>query len=157
MNNKPYSYRDDTQVQSFLDDKPVIVFDGYCVLCSGWINFVLKHDKRKVYRLLAAQSPLGQALYVHYGLGGAGTDDYQSNLLIHSGLVFIRSEGTIQMAEGLGWPWRIAGVMRVLPLAWRDRLYDWVARNRLHWFGKRQACYLPAPTDADRFISSEPL
>jgi predicted DCC family thiol-disulfide oxidoreductase YuxK len=157
MNNKPYSYRDDTQVQSFLDDKPVIVFDGYCVLCSGWVNFVLKHDKRKVYRLLAAQSPLGQALYVHYGLGSAGTDDYQSNLLIHSGLVFIRSEGTIQMAEGLGWPWRIAGVMRVLPLAWRDRLYDWVARNRLHWFGKRQACYLPAPTDADRFISSEPL
>jgi predicted DCC family thiol-disulfide oxidoreductase YuxK len=72
-------------------------------------------------------------------------------------LVFIKSEGTIQMAEGLDWPWRIAGVMRVLPLALRDRLYDWVARNRLQWFGKRQVCYLPDPKDADRFIASEPL
>ena len=145
----PYSYRSDSSVPPFSDDKPIIVFDGHCVLCSGWANFVLKHDLLKVFRLLAAQSSLGQALYAHYGLGG---DDYQSNLLIHSGQVFIKSEGTLRMFEGLGWPWRMAAVLRLLPLRWRDGLYDIVARNRLQWFGRREVCYLPNPKYADRFI-----
>jgi predicted DCC family thiol-disulfide oxidoreductase YuxK len=148
---KPYSYRDDAVVPAFADDKPIIVFDGHCVLCSGWANFVLKHDRLRVYRLLAAQSPLGQALYAHYGLGG---DDYQSNLLIQSGRVFIKSEGSILMAEGLGWPLRMAGVLRLLPLFWRDQLYDWVARNRIKWFGRQAVCYLPDPKDADRFLGN---
>lgn len=145
----PYSYRTDAQVPPFPDDKPIIVFDGHCVLCSGWANFVLRHDKRKTYRLLAAQSPIGQALYRHYGLGG---DDYQSNLLIQDGKVFIKSEGTMRMFRGLGWPWRAVGLLRALPPAWRDWLYDGLARNRLRWFGRQDSCYLPAPGDLDRFI-----
>ena len=146
----PYSYRKDAQVPPFPDDKPIIVFDGHCVLCSGWANFVLRHDKNKTYRLLAAQSPLGQALYQHYGLVG---DDYQSNLLIQDGSVFIKSDGTIRMFSGLGWPWRAMGLLRAIPRAWRDRLYDWVARNRLKWFGRQEVCYLPDPENSDRFIS----
>ncbi|MDR7377252.1 putative DCC family thiol-disulfide oxidoreductase YuxK [Rhodoferax ferrireducens] len=149
MTQFPYSYRTDAQVPAFPDEKPIIVFDGHCVLCSGWANFVLRHDKRKTYRLLAAQSPIGQALYQHYGLGG---DDYQSNLLIQDGTVFIKSEGTIRMFRGLGWPWRAVGLLRALPPAWRDWLYDGLARNRLRWFGSQDSCYLPAPEDLDRFI-----
>ena len=64
----PYAYRDDPAVPDFPDDKPVIVFDGHCVLCSRWARFVLKHDRRAVFRLLPAQSPLGHALYIHLGL-----------------------------------------------------------------------------------------
>lgn len=152
MTQAPYSYRSDASVPRFADDKPLIVFDGHCVLCSGWANFVIKQDSGRVYRLLAAQTPVGQALYAHYGLGG---DDYQSNLLIQSGQVFIKSEGSIRMAEGLGWPWRAAAALRLLPLAWRDWLYDGVARNRLRWFGRQDQCYLPAPEDADRFVAGD--
>lgn len=154
MTSAAYSYRSDARVPRFADDKPIIVFDGHCVLCSGWANFVLKHDKRRAYRLLAAQTPVGQALYAHYGLGG---DDYQSNLLIQSGQVFIKSEGSIRMAEGLGWPWRIAAGFRLLPLTWRDWLYEGVARNRIRWFGRREVCYLPALEDADRFVAGDGL
>jgi len=64
----PYSYRADPAVPSFRDDGPIIIFDGYCALCSGWAGFVLRHDRTARYRLLSAQSPLGHALYVHYGL-----------------------------------------------------------------------------------------
>lgn len=152
MTQAAYSYREDPMVPRFADDQPLIVFDGHCVLCSGWANFVLRHDRRRVYRLLAAQTPLGQALYAHYGLGG---DDYQSNLLIASGQVFIKSEGSMRMAEGLGWPWRAAAVFRLLPLRWRDALYDVVARNRIRWFGRREVCYLPDPKDADRFVAGD--
>ena len=60
--NSAYSYRADPAVPDFPDDRPIIVFDGYCALCSGWARFVLRHDRRERYRLLAAQSPLGRAL-----------------------------------------------------------------------------------------------
>lgn len=146
-----YSYRQDPAVPDFPDDKPVIVFDGYCALCSGWASFVLRHDTRKHYRLLAAQSPLGVALYAHYGLKSLG--DYDSNILIADGMAWIKSEGSIRMAEGLGFPWRLAGAFRLLPLGMRDALYGVVARNRLKWFGRRDSCYLPPAEFRDRFLA----
>jgi len=146
----PYSYRADPAVPGFRDDKPVIVFDGYCVLCSRWAQFVLKHDGRRRYRLLTAQSVLGRALYRHYGLD---TESLETNLLIEDGVAWVKSAGSIRMAEGLGWPWRAAAALRVLPRSWADRLYACVAHNRLRWFGTREACYVPAPDDADRFLS----
>ena len=147
---RPYSYRDDPAVPAFPDDKPVIIFDGFCALCTGWAAFVLRHDKQRRYRLLTAQSELGQALYVHYGLD---PDDYETNILIDEGTAWFKAEGSIRMAVGLGWPWRAAAVFRVLPSRLSNWLYDSIARNRLRWFGKREACYVPAPVDADRFLS----
>ena len=58
----PYSYRSDPAVPAFADDKPVIIFDGQCVFCSGWARFVLAVDRKARYRLLPAQSALGEAL-----------------------------------------------------------------------------------------------
>ncbi len=146
----PYSYRDDSAVPSFPDDKPIIIFDGYCALCSGWAAFVLRHDPDGRFRLLSAQSPLGQALYRHYGLD---PQDYETNILLGEGRAWFKSEGSIRMAEGLGFPWSLAAVFRVLPMRWRDTLYDTVARNRLRWFGKRSTCYRPEPRFAERFIA----
>jgi predicted DCC family thiol-disulfide oxidoreductase YuxK len=146
----PYSYRQDSAVPRFADDKPIIIFDGYCALCSGWAAFVLRHDTQAKYRLLSAQSPLGHALYVHYGLD---PQDYETNILIADGVAWFRSEGSIRMAEGLGFPWSLAAVFRVLPMAWRDRMYATVARTRLKWFGKRDSCYLPDSRHADRFLA----
>jgi predicted DCC family thiol-disulfide oxidoreductase YuxK len=103
----PYSH--DPAVPRFADDKPVIIFDGYCALCPGFAAFVPRHEAAVRYRL----------------------------------------EGSIRMADELGSPWRVG--FRVLPPAWRDRLYQTVARNRLHWFGRRATCYRPDPRFADRF------
>jgi predicted DCC family thiol-disulfide oxidoreductase YuxK len=61
-----YSYRDDPAVPEFPDDRPIIVFDGYCVLCSGWASFILRHDRHATYRLLPAQSPIGQDGRFHF-------------------------------------------------------------------------------------------
>ena len=150
MTRDPYSYRGDPAVPAFPDDHPIIVFDGYCALCSGWANFVLRHDRAATYRLLSAQSPLGRALYIHYGLD---PDDYETNILIADGSAFFKSESSIRMAEGLGLPWSLAGIFRVLPRRWRDALYNQVARNRLRLFGKRAACYVPDPRYAHRFLA----
>ena len=145
----PYSYRDDPDVPAFVDDKPIIVFDGLCALCSGFASFVLRHDRPGRFRLLTAQSAISHALYRHYGLDPV---EYETNLLLSGGRLFVKSEGSIRMAEGLGLPWSLAGVARILPLRLRDRLYEWVARNRLRWFGVRTVCRRPTPEERDRFL-----
>ncbi len=147
---RPYGYRDDPAVPTFADDRPVIIFDGHCVLCSRSAQFVLRHDPRGIYRLTAAQTPLGHALYVHYGLD---PDDYQTMILIADGLPAFKSEAAIGIASGLGFPWSLAAILRVVPRRWRDRWYDVLAHNRFRIFGRRDTCYFPDPRWADRFLS----
>src|ERR1700743_870301 len=123
----PYGYRADPALPRFAEDRPVIIFDGECVLCSGSAQFVLRHDKRKLYRFLAAQTPLGRALYVHYGLDAR---DYSIMMLIADGVAAFKSEAVIRIGEGLGFPWSLAAVLRIIPRPWRDRLSGVLARNR---------------------------
>jgi predicted DCC family thiol-disulfide oxidoreductase YuxK len=144
-----YSYRQDPNVPAFPDDRPVIVFDGYCALCSGWARFVLRQDRIARYRLLAAQSPLGHALYVHYGLD---PKNYETNILLADGVAWFKSEGSIKMFQGLGFPWSLVAVFRILPLRVRDVLYEFIARNRLRFFGRRNTCYMPTTNYQDRFL-----
>ncbi|MDZ5646755.1 thiol-disulfide oxidoreductase DCC family protein [Nitrospirillum sp. BR 11828] len=144
-----YSYRDDPSVPAFPDDKPIIVFDGHCVLCSGFAQFVMRHDPAGRFRLMAAQTPLGAALYRHYGLDPV---DYQTNLVLEDGVARVKSDSSIRVFECLGFPWSLLTLARLLPRPLRDALYSLVARNRLRWFGARAVCYLPTPEQRDRFI-----
>jgi predicted DCC family thiol-disulfide oxidoreductase YuxK len=147
----PYDYRTDPAMPRFADDRPVIIFDGKCVLCSWFARFVLRTDRPGHFRLLAAQSPLGTALYKHFGLDPVR---YETYVLVEDGEAFFRSEASIRILEGLGVPWRIvASLGRLVPLSLRDTLYNFIARHRLQWFGAREHCYLPDPSQADRFIS----
>lgn len=151
MHSRPaYSYRSDPAVPAFADDQPIIVFDGECIFCSGWVNFVLRHDKQGRYRFLTAQSPLGEALYRHYGLDGR---NYETNMLIENGLAFLKSEGSLRMATGLGFPFSLVSVLRLIPRPLRDPLYELVARNRYRIGGRRNACFVPAPEHRGRFIA----
>ena len=149
MSKAAYSYRDNPAVPDFKDDKPIIVFDGHCVLCSGFANFVIRQDTSQKLRLLAAQSELGEALYAHFGLK---PDDYSTNLLIEKGRVRVKSDGTMAMFAYLGWPWKALYIGRILPRAAADFVYNIIARNRLKWFGRRELCYLPSAEDKNRFL-----
>lgn len=145
-----YSYRDDPAVPRFVDDKPVIIFDGYCAFCSAWARFVLRFDRKQLFRLLPAQSALGHALYVHYGLD---PQNYETNIVIIEGVPAFKSEAVIRAASALGFPWSLARVVRVLPLSWRDALYDVVAHNRFRIMGRRDVCYAPDAKDRGRFLA----
>jgi predicted DCC family thiol-disulfide oxidoreductase YuxK len=147
--HEAYSYRNDPAVPGFPDDHPILIFDAKCVLCSGFAQFILRTDRKHHFRLLSAQSSLGAALYRHYGLLKA---DYESNILLQDGRVWLKSDGSIRIFEQLGLPWSGAAVVRLLPNFARDWIYDRIARNRLKWFGARDTCYLPDAGDADRFL-----
>jgi len=128
---------------------PLIVFDGECVLCSTQAQFVLRNDRHKRFRLTTAQGPIGQALYRELGLS---TDSYQTMLLIDRGKALMHSDAVLSIAQGLGWPWRAAALLKAVPRAWRDRAYRLVARNRYRWFGRHDVCWRPTPEMTDRIL-----
>lgn len=150
IRQNPYSYRDDPAVPSFPDDRPVIIFDGECIFCSGWVNFVLRHDRKGRYRFITAQSAPGEALYRHYGLDSR---DYETNILLENGTAYFKSEGSLRMAAGLGLPWSLAAAFRILPLFLRDPLYELIARNRYRIAGRRSSCFVPSAEHRARFIA----
>lgn len=129
--------------------RPVIVFDGECVLCSGSARFVLRHDRAGHFRLATAQGAVGQALYRALG---PEARDYETMLLVDEGAALTESDAALGVAVGLGWPWRAALAARLVPRAVRDALYRLVARNRYRWFGRREACWRPEPDEADRIL-----
>lgn len=145
----PYSYRGDPAVPDFADDRPIIIFDGHCVFCSTWARIVLRFDSKGVFRLLPAQTALGTALYRHYGLD---PENYETNILIETGVARFKADGSIRMAQLLGFPWSLALVFRILPLAVANSLYGIVARNRFRIFGRSDVCYIPDAGYADRVL-----
>src|SRR5688572_7813956 len=132
------------------DGHMLIVFDGMCVLCSANARFVLRHDRKRRFRLTTAQGPLGSELYRRFGLA---TDDYETMIVIdEAGRLLTESDGAIAIFSRLGWPWRIAAAARIVPKRLRDALYRSVARNRYRLFGRRETCWVPSPADADRIL-----
>lgn len=107
-----YSYRDDPAVPAFPDDKPVFVFDGDCAFCSASARLILKRDRTGAIRLLAAQTELGRALYIHYGLD---PDLYETSILISKGAASTRLDGVIATANHLGMPWSLLRGLLLLP------------------------------------------
>jgi predicted DCC family thiol-disulfide oxidoreductase YuxK len=131
-------------------DQAILFFDGVCVLCSGFAQYVLKHDHRKRILLCVAQSQTGQAAYQAHGLDHR---NFKTNLLLVNGRAYTKSEAFIQTMWILGGLNASAVLMRAVPRRMRDWIYDPIARNRYRWFGERQTCYLATPEIADRFIS----
>lgn len=130
-------------------DRPIIVFDALCLLCSANARFILRHDRRGRFRLTSMQSETGAAFYRRFGIDPA---DPETLILVEGGRARRDSDAVLAIWSGLGWPWRAAAVARIVPAALRDPLYRWVARNRYRLFGRRETCWLPGPELADRFL-----
>ena len=141
------------ETRAALGGHDVIVFDGICVLCSGFFRFVIRHDRARRFRFVTAQSPLGQRLYADLGLP---RDDFETNLVIVDGRIHERLDAFAAAMSALGWPWRALAVCRVLPDMVKNPLYHAIARNRYRLFGRTDACLMPAPDTADRFLDRGP-
>lgn len=137
-----------------IDTGAVIVFDGVCVLCNGWVRFLLRHDRRKRYRFAAMQGEAGRALLARHGLD---PDDPVSFLLIEydrgaTPRVSTDTTAIRRVLAGLGGFWRLAHLAALLPAFVRDPLYRLIARNRYRLFGRHDACMVPGEEDRARFL-----
>ncbi|MEO0043283.1 MAG: hypothetical protein RL329_2731 [Bacteroidota bacterium] len=127
----------------------IILFDGVCNMCDGAVQFVLKKDKKARFRFAALQSERGTALLKQFGLS---TTNYNSFVLIESGRIYQKSTAALQVFKGLGGVWTLLYAFIVFPRPIRDYIYDWVARNRYRFFGKKDECMLPTPEIRARFL-----
>jgi predicted DCC family thiol-disulfide oxidoreductase YuxK len=129
--------------------RPLIVFDGVCVLCSGFVRMVVRLDRQNRFRFATAQSPFGEALFQKYGLR---TDSYETNLVIIDGAAFTRLDSFVAVMSELGWPWRAAKLLLLLPRPLRDWLYERIAKNRYALFGRKDSCDIPSAQLRSRMI-----
>jgi predicted DCC family thiol-disulfide oxidoreductase YuxK len=127
----------------------VVVFDGECSFCNRWVDFLLRFDRRDVFRFAARQTESGALLLRQAGLPEAGVG---SIVLIEHGVGQVRSAAVLRMLRLVGLPFSMAAIFSLIPAAPRDRMYDWFARNRLKWFGRRQTCRLPSQAERHRFL-----
>ena len=118
----------------------IIIFDGICHVCSGWVRFLRLHRVDPPFQLIPMQSVAGKGLLVEYGID---PEDPATFLVLDHGSRFIESDAAIHVISALGGLWRISDALRIVPKSWRDFLYRMLARNRYRWFGRRSVCYLP--------------
>lgn len=127
----------------------IVVFDAQCLLCSSSVHFLLRHDKQCVFQFASIQGATGNAILATAGLS---VDGLQTMLLSDGQRVWAQSAAVLRVAHGLGWPWRIAWLVWLIPAPLRDALYRWVARNRYWLFGRTDACLVPPKNHAARFL-----
>ena len=128
---------------------PIVIFDGACCFCDYWVQFVIRHDPKAVFRFAAFQSQTGRELCRGHGIDPERRD---SLVLIDSSGVQQQSDAVLAIVERFGGAWRLLGALRIVPRSWRDAIYDRVARNRYRWFGRRASCQVPTSDLRQRFL-----
>lgn len=130
-------------------DNSIILFDGVCNLCDGWVQFVLKRDSRRRFIFAQLQSNPAHKLLERLG---RTTPRQDSIILIDELGVHEKSSAILRIFASLDGIWKLISALRVFPQSFRDSVYDLVARNRYNWFGKKQNCPLPNPNFMERFL-----
>ena len=134
----------------------LLLYDGVCGLCDRFVRFVLAHDHGRRFRFAALQSPIGRRLVSTLGRDPDRLETVHVVVAYRSGTgpVLSRSAAALFVLGELGWPWRLATILRRAPAAPLDWLYDRVAAHRYRVFGRHAACPAPDPTYRDRFLDA---
>lgn len=131
------------------EHKKIILFDGVCNLCNKSIQFIIKRDKKDVFRFASLQSNLGQQFIEKLKIDRSQTDSMI--LTASEGAHYVKSTAALRIAKELsGYRWM--GFFLYLPRFLRDGIYDIIAKNRYKWFGKRNECMIPTPELKAKFL-----
>ena len=133
-------------------NKKIILFDGVCNLCNGFIQFVIKHDAIDVFRYASLQSDIGQQLVSERGID---TKTIDSVVLIEPGIAYyIKSDAALQIGKQLKGYRTFSKVLNLIPSGLRNFVYDLIAQYRYAWFGKNDQCMIPTPELKSKFLDS---
>ena len=132
-----------------MTDAPVILFDGVCNYCNSMVHFVIKADRKKRIRFSALQSGSARALLDELRV----PKNIDSFVFIIHNQVYLRSSAALKVLEHLPWYWRWTNIFWIIPEFLRDKVYDFIAKNRYKWFGKKESCMIPGPEVRSRFLA----
>src|SRR5687768_5075707 len=128
----------------------IILFDGVCNLCNGFVRFLIRRDPQNRFRFASLQSVTGRRLLREHGFP---EHPLNSVVYIKDGRSYQTSEAVLEILKTLGGAWSILGLFRLVPRGIRDGMYRFIARRRYRWFGKKEACMIPTPQLQHRFLS----
>lgn len=133
--------------------KHIVLFDGVCNLCDAAVQRIIKHDKKDLYRFASLQSELGQQLLKERGID---TNAIDSIILIIPGeAYYIKADAALEIAKNMGsWYMALGFTKNVLPSSFTNWVYDFVAKNRYKWYGKKEACMIPTPELKAKFLDT---
>ena len=127
----------------------IILFDGVCNLCNSSVQFVIKRDVKDQFRYAAMQEPAGQALIKQYDIDTAKVD---SIILIDNQKAYLKSTAALRIAKYLKGPVSLLYGFTIVPVFIRNWVYDFIAKNRYKWYGKKDACMIPTPELKSKFL-----
>lgn len=135
---------------NFPENKKVILFDGVCNLCNSSVLYVIKRDKKDVFRFVSLQSEMGMTILKHIGVDRTKTDSII--LYIPKVAYYYKSQAVIEIAKEMGGFYYLFTIFSIFPTSLRDAVYDFIAKNRYAWFGKKDSCMLPSPELNNKFL-----
>ena len=130
-------------------NKGLLIFDGYCILCSWSVRFILKRDKKDYFRYVALQSEYAKQIISSYNLP---VDFDKSIVLVSENKIWLKSDAVLQVVSRLNGIWPIFGIFRIIPKRMRDSVYMLISKYRYKLFGKRNDCYIPEKKDMQKYI-----
>jgi predicted DCC family thiol-disulfide oxidoreductase YuxK len=116
----------------------IVFFDGVCNLCSGVVQWLIKRDKKNVLSYAPLQGSTAASL-----LPNSEFQKMDSIVFFHQGKFYHKSTAVLKILQVLSFPYTLGIVLFIFPRFIRDFVYDWVAKNRYQWFGRKAECWLP--------------
>jgi predicted DCC family thiol-disulfide oxidoreductase YuxK len=132
------------------NNKKLILFDGVCNLCNQSVQYVIKHDKKDMFRFAALQSEIGQSIIKNENIDTSIIDSIL--LYTNNNGIKIKSTAALLIAKDLGFPNNLMSVFLIIPTFMRNWVYNYIAKNRYTWYGKREACMIPTPELRAKFM-----
>lgn len=129
----------------------IILFDGVCNLCNGFVHFVIKREKSDIFKFAALQSDQAIELLAQYDLIST---DMKSVILIDTGRnkAFTESSAVLHIFGNLKGLFPLLQLFFIIPKFIRDFVYQQIAVNRYRWFGKQNSCMIPTPELKKKFL-----
>lgn len=131
-------------------NKKIILFDGVCNFCNSTVLKIIKHDSKNIFVFTSLQSEIGKEITNYLNID---TTKIDSIILFEpKNIFFIKSDAALKIMQLLGGFWKLTTIFKILPVSFRDLIYNYIAKNRYNWFGKKDNCMLPTQEIKSKFI-----
>lgn len=127
----------------------IVLFDGVCNLCENSVQFIIRKNKKKNIQFASLQGLFGQAILKENKLN---TTEFSSLIFVENGRIYTKSSGALRITKHLKGLWPLMICFLIVPKFIRDGVYNYIAKNRYKWYGKKTSCWLPTPELKQRFL-----
>ena len=127
--------------------KAIVLFDGDCNFCDASVQFIIKRDPKAYFHFASIQSEVGQSYVEQFQL-----QSIDSVIVIENNRAYTKSSAALRIAKRFSGMWKLLFLAKIIPLPIRDMVYNYIAKNRYKWFGKKEVCHLPTKSERERFL-----